>query len=118
MNVELLQKVKEKVLAEPEALDMGTWLDRYPECGTVGCIAGWACALSGHVPETDREVEIRALSLLGLPFEELFYPQDWPPRHQVVLAEHAPRTSGYAAAVAAAIDDYIATGGWEEDLGA
>ena len=30
--------------------DMRTWLneDNENNCGTIGCIAGWACVLAGH----------------------------------------------------------------------
>jgi hypothetical protein len=56
MNVKLLRKIQKHILEEPRRLDMdvvlvkdidpASWRDA-PPCGTVGCIAGWACALSG-----------------------------------------------------------------------
>lgn len=60
MNVELLRKVKDYILAEPKRLHMGDWgckfsnamLERRPElrnvvpiCQTTACIAGWAVIL-------------------------------------------------------------------------
>lgn len=55
MNIELLEKVKTQILAEPRGFDMHKWvgLDGEHEtilgepCGTVCCIAGWAATLSG-----------------------------------------------------------------------
>lgn len=61
MNTELLLKVKEKILAQPRAFNMATWLRkngpeggddpyvnyRNPPCGTVACIAGWVVELTG-----------------------------------------------------------------------
>lgn len=62
MNVTLLRKIKKHILEEPKRLAMDYTLlikpDRYgipkarmPKCGTIGCIAGWACVLSGMTPE-------------------------------------------------------------------
>lgn len=47
MNVELLQQVKQRILAEPEHFDMDYWVAE--TCGTVCCIGGWAARLSGFV---------------------------------------------------------------------
>lgn len=61
MNVELLQKVKAHILEEPKRLFMPVVLHcnmsdvpevRKPPCGTMACIAGWACLLKG-VPHLD-----------------------------------------------------------------
>jgi hypothetical protein len=56
MNVKLLRRIQKHILAEPKRLDMGNFivrksdglgsLVRFPKCGTVGCIAGWAVTLS------------------------------------------------------------------------
>lgn len=64
MNIELLQRVKQHILAEPRRLNMGTWVSTVgktvpafagvygrdeadlPPCGTVACVAGWAVLLS------------------------------------------------------------------------
>lgn len=43
MNVELFERVKEKILAEPENFRMSSF-----HCGTSFCIAGWAVVLSGY----------------------------------------------------------------------
>lgn len=52
MNVRLLRKVKDHILAEPRRLDMSVLMsfpsgESAPPCGTVGCIAGWANYLEG-----------------------------------------------------------------------
>ena len=60
LNVKLLNKVKEHILAEPKRLRMEDWIvikDKisaaqladnmidFADCGTVGCIAGWTVML-------------------------------------------------------------------------
>lgn len=51
MNVELLEQVKARILAEPEHFRMDTW-----SCGTAHCIGGWAIALKGLVVVNPRAV--------------------------------------------------------------
>ena len=56
MNVELLRRVQKAILKEPKRVDMGQWIRTnlfgpkpgagFPECGTVGCIFGWAETLA------------------------------------------------------------------------
>lgn len=48
MNVELLQRIKQAILAEPRRLNMEVFFYESEECGTIMCIAGWACALAGE----------------------------------------------------------------------
>lgn len=89
MNVKLLRKVVKHILAEPgrfympaitsvkvrdgEALNIHLDLRPtlktrpYPECNTVGCIAGWACLLNG-IPADDA-TGFKAADLLGLDTE-------------------------------------------------
>jgi len=45
-NAELAYKVLDHIDAHPKQWDQSFWLDR-TDCGTVGCFAGWATALSG-----------------------------------------------------------------------
>lgn len=60
MNLELMQEVKRRVLAEPEMVNMCKWqvaanrtekrflfFSRTERCGTIGCIAGHAIAARG-----------------------------------------------------------------------
>ena len=62
MNTRLLRKIQKHILAEPKRFDMTDWVMRgkpgslleageqeieVPKCGTVACIGGWACLLSG-----------------------------------------------------------------------
>lgn len=46
----LARKSLEKIKADPAAWDQKVWLQD-DECGTVGCIAGWATVLSGDVSQ-------------------------------------------------------------------
>jgi hypothetical protein len=74
MNVELLEKVKQHILENPESLDMGVW-----GCGSTACISGWAVRLSGRkdLHETHGEIPLE----LDLKQEgRLFYISQWPAR--------------------------------------
>lgn len=46
-NLPLLRKVLDHIDKFPEQWDQGWW-GRKSACGTVCCLAGWACILSGH----------------------------------------------------------------------
>lgn len=82
MNVELLRKVKDHILAEPRRLDMcvvikfrsGSIFD--PPCGTVGCIAGWANYLEGR-SRGGMQDAARSLGL-GEEWQWLFFLAYWP----------------------------------------
>lgn len=55
-----------------------TTTDLTTDCGTVGCVAGWACALAGrsHASVDEREIWEDASSWLGIDLESarrLFY---------------------------------------------
>lgn len=52
MNIELMTKVRDHVVAHPEQHDQGTWA-RKTECGTTACAAGWTLLLGN--PEVARE---------------------------------------------------------------
>lgn len=113
MNIELLEKVKSAILAEPQHFRMDTWT-----CGTAHCIAGWALKLEG-VPIVNPEAgapsqrtangnepDIEASSLLDLPHHGLFHVEEWP----YELRERYDAAEDFAtrAAIAAeAIDDFI-----------
>lgn len=51
LNVKLLNRIKRHIVAEPKRYNQGNWGERItgsdaPDCGTRGCIAGWAVFLS------------------------------------------------------------------------
>lgn len=114
MNVELLLKVKEAILAHPEEYNQSSF------CGTAFCIAGWAVKIAHpevfeSVNKIDAEnlVYEKARDLLNMgffDFEEMTDPAGcWPPelREPYSRAETAVER---AAAGAAAIDYYIERG--------
>lgn len=100
MNVPLLRKIKAVMLARPKRVDMYGWLRHKskerggPVCGTVGCIAGWACLLSekqGKSLSDKREAVLMsfpdyasngadALGITGEQAERLFFTNHWPKR--------------------------------------
>lgn len=48
INEPLLQKTLDHITAHPEEHDQAIWMVRGPECGTLGCAAGWAVVFAGH----------------------------------------------------------------------
>lgn len=90
MNKELLLKVKDKILAEPDQFNMRDWFiynpELYPKCGTSACIAGWViCVHDQLTPDQARNthlsVERDARLLLGLNHLQadiLFCDSNWP----------------------------------------
>ena len=113
MNVRLLRKIRKHILENPKRLDMGVFLFRekthphyykYPECGTVGCLAGWACVLSKEADVPIAQLEDRAKKLLGLTPRQagkLFY----------TIPSFKAQSQSLANAVARQIDTFIATKG-------
>lgn len=100
MNVELLLKVKEAILNNPEGFQMGKYF-KQPEnnkirdyglewetrCGTACCIGGHAISLSGterplreekYIPGEIYEIAKRALGLTDEQAGKLFYTAHWP----------------------------------------
>lgn len=106
-----------------------------PPCGTVGCIAGWAVALSTKPSKTQGilcrvsktfdvhiadeygalipwdELEPKAQHLLGIGWagqaNRLFQKHDWPQKWQLALDRTKPGTKAYAKVVCGYIDYYI-----------
>jgi hypothetical protein len=142
MNVRLLRKVAKHIAEEPRRLDMDVLTDirdpkeddRNPPCGTVGCIAGWSCLLTG-MPRKKSWSPTRywehGQKLLGLTKEEgkrLFntpsdavfeherYGEDitmyWPLRF-AKRYENAKTPRGRASATVARIEHFIKTKGKE-----
>lgn len=75
MNVELLRHISRHIQEEPRRLDMNITLnkldrlaeiDDMPPCGTVGCIAGWACVLTDQIPNNFIHVLPTAMKAIGL----------------------------------------------------
>jgi hypothetical protein len=123
MNVELLQRVKAKILAEPNRLSLDVWMlapSRRTDtgafedepCGTVGCIAGWICALGTDQQIHERDIYNTACILLGLPkmtATRLFFREEWPKDLREAYC-HATK----AEVTAQAIDLFIERGGeWQ-----
>jgi hypothetical protein len=140
MNVELLKKVADEILARPEQFRMESWftpkLDSIPECGTACCIAGWAITIAtdariegkfaplvarrgfsfgdaGPVSSCSAHVAAqKALDLTSAQAELLFYTYEWPPRFRDAYIES--RNSTTRADVAfARIMHFIKTDGKE-----
>lgn len=54
MNLERMKILRDHIAALPEEqFDMSDW-KREEECGTVACIAGWACILFSTPEETEN----------------------------------------------------------------
>jgi hypothetical protein len=132
VNVPMLQKIKEVILAQPKRVEMYDWLRHRspkrggPVCGNVGCIAGWACLLSekegrtlaakgraliDRYRYTDYKTNGReALDLSREQADRLFFLDVWSKR----LAEEYDRArtpKGRARVVARRIDLFIRSKG-------
>lgn len=123
MNVKLLRRIQRHVIEVPKRLDMECFLDRttdsyvvhkkMPECGTVGCIAGWAVALSTKelVPYVNiASTAAKFLSIREEEAEKLFYPHQWPEEFEDRLREAKPQTLKHAQLTVERIDHFIKTG--------
>lgn len=124
---DLLNRVKQHILEEPNRLDMDTWLHhdtpgaRYvsggstqtvPDCGTVGCIAGWVAVLTAPVqPVSLWDLSVtKAAQQIGWTSPRhdpwLFYVSRWPEELEDAY-DHAQTPKERAEATAMAIDRYI-----------
>lgn len=80
MNIELLKRVRDKILADPDSFDVNEWHSVH-DCQTTMCIAGWACRL---VNDTDKRawfISEHAIKYLGITYNQskrLFYEDQWP----------------------------------------
>lgn len=75
MNIELLRKIQAAIKAEPGRFDMHNFDGGYKDCGTIHCIGGWACALSGVYPSTSPKAR-GLLDLTGDQAWRLFFPDE------------------------------------------
>ncbi len=115
----LFDKIEAAILEEPKRINMNDWAfdpDTFkrrdlPACKTVGCIAGWACAIGLRLKGKklwDRlpKLSAAATKLLALDAYErdtLFLSGDWPIEWQEKLNTRATGTKAYAQVVV----DYI-----------
>ena len=90
INIDLLEKVCDHIQAHPELIDMTKWV-REEDCGTVACIAGHTCLLSGYKAVEGKKytmkrgverisIQDEAQKLLGLDDEQaadLFFTGNW-----------------------------------------
>ena len=153
----ILLRVIDRILEEPKRVHMSDWLwnkeeilselqrnktrqELYndpplrgsvrflPQCGIVGCIAGWTviegCRISKKKMDYERDdVRERAGRILGLKNVEsgdyyddihddrfLFIPDEWPEPYRTKLENEEPQTKAYAKVVASRIRYYIRTG--------
>jgi hypothetical protein len=124
MNVRLLRRVAKHILEEPKRLDMEKIAENVegrdsPPCGTVGCIAGWACMLTGSsVKRADWGKGRRLIGLDGDQAYRLFdYPlglvtDGWPEKFSKPYV--AAKTARQRARIAVArIEHFIKTKGTE-----
>lgn len=105
----LLSYVRKLILAQPLRYDQGDWLAKpddedgyepakgFPECGTVGCVAGWVKTLAA--PKSRGVISTVARRVLGLDWQQteaLFY---WEPpaRYKPQTAAHAKRGAEHIA---------------------
>jgi hypothetical protein len=123
INVKLLRRIQKYVLADPKRVDMNTFISyegepetyhsfrSYPDCGTVGCIAGGAVTLSQKKRVKYGSVEKKARRLLGLDSEQakrLFYDRLYDSPGMVTAK---PQTKLHARQTAKLIDRFIETEG-------
>lgn len=128
MNVKLLRRIQEKILAEPRQFNMGSYFlsnrdirnfllpnPEIPNCGTAACIAGWALALASNRKPSECEDSkanmIFSIKVLDLDIDSgrrLFHFVCWPEVYQLMRAEG---TKKYAEQAVARIDHFIKTKG-------
>lgn len=124
LNVRLLRRIKRHILSKPGRFfmryykeeqapntiiegDYGSFNQRVPECGTVACIAGWACILSNKSGS-----RLNGSALLGTTERQtqmLFYDDSWPEPFAARYYK-AKRPSARAKIAAARIEHLITTG--------
>lgn len=124
MNVKLLRKIKELILAEPKRLDMDTYGDRVlpiaggPKCGTAACICGWAVILKQRIPRKydapmpsigieDGKV---VLEISDSEAARLFFDESWPCQFRDYIADGSAKSAKIAAK---RIEHFIKTEGRE-----
>jgi hypothetical protein len=103
LNMELLTKVRDFIVAEPERFDINFWFDTASgdhdiprdaerfvrgDCGTTACIAGAAMVIAGRSSEmTFDNTPQCAADVLGLDAHALFYASQWPVAYQYMMED-------------------------------
>jgi hypothetical protein len=117
MNVRLLRKIQKHILAEPKRVRMEV-IATEDDCGTVGCIGGWAAILSNKKPDKFGDFKT-ACRLLGVPLpttlcgiyqHQLFFTHNWPEKFRNAY-QTAKTKRGEARVVARRIEHFIKTKG-------
>lgn len=105
MNLQLLEKVRQRILENPRLVDMNTWSKYGDTYGGIGCIAQHTytvAVLDGYKPIPYEALAIRAMRLLELKDYEptfLFHAHEWPQQFQYALGLTFPGTPSYAKVV-------------------
>lgn len=110
MNIELLNKVKTKILEEPENLKMEMF-----HCGSAHCIGGWAQVLSGRgiLNSNNREPAMNLLALTTFESYTLFDLKCWPDKFLKDYEDNIDDKQYLAKITIERIDHFIATKGRE-----
>lgn len=127
MNVKLLRRIKKHILEEPKRLIMGDWLvkgepgqfftgdgnhaQKFANCGTAACIAGWACILTKQSVAPGQWLRDLGAQVLGIePYGGLLEVSEWPQpfQHEYIDAKTPKKRARIAAE---RIDHFIATKG-------
>lgn len=117
MNVELLQRTRDAILANAEAFDIHRWgweeNNRKISCNSPACISGWAVHLAGGPMEDRGHGEWpQYLDLTKTQEMDLFYLYRWPMQFRKEFWS-APDKQAVARVAAARIDHFVATEGRE-----
>ena len=122
VNVELLLKVKDAILAHPEHFNMGSFRAGYDfrkmafnklgVCQTSACLAGWAVFIQHPRKFRDLHTEICDLAenILQVNGTSVFFDEEWPSEFQIAYNRAADKEDhqGMAKAAADFIDHIIA----------
>lgn len=96
MNIDLLQKVKQAILANPDRFDMDRWAfgvgvypygeAKFPECGTTCCMGGWAAAVWNRENPDKTPVNFNdGMRVLGLNIDQAivyYWPREFAERYE------------------------------------
>ena len=119
VNVDLLLKVRDHILADPEHFLMRSFVEK-TDCGTACCIAGWAVALSDPggtdvlLDWDNTRIYDSAVNLLGVS-DGLFFTAAWPSQFSSAYRRARIRgdEAGMARAAVDRIDHFLLTEGRE-----
>jgi hypothetical protein len=112
-NHELVERIKEKIRAEPTKFDMDLWIEEH-NCGTVACIGGYAILLSNAVYSSGQYSPIAARLLANGNEEEMklwssfFHVLEWNVAARKRLDQYELGTPEYAEVSCDFLDSFIA----------